>query len=148
METLDRIKEKFGSRLLKVEEKNGRKIYIDIAPADIVEAGTFLYGELDLRYMVITGLDRRDGIELMYHFAEDSSGSIFTLRVFLNDKKNLTIKTLVPLIIGITWIERELHELLGVNFEGHPDMQHLLLGEDWPEGNYPLRNDQNRDQVK
>ena len=148
MEALGRIKEKFGSRLLKVEKKNGRRVYIDIAPADLTDAATFLYGDLDLRYMDITGLDRRDGIELLYHFAEDSSGYVFTLRVFLNDPKNPVIKSLTSLIIGITWIEREIHELLGVNFEGHPNMKHLLLGEDWPEGNYPLRNDQNRDQRK
>jgi NADH-quinone oxidoreductase subunit C len=148
MEALDRIKEKFGNRLLRIEEKNGKKIYIDIAPADLTDAAAFLYSDLDLRYMIITGLDRRDGIELLYHFAEDSSGSVFTLRVFINDRKNPTIKSLTALILGITWIEREIHELLGVNFEGHPNMKHLLLGEDWPEGNYPLRNDQNRDQRK
>ena len=37
------------------------------------------------------------------------------------------------------WIEREMWELLGIDFKNHPDMRHLLLDDDWPEGNYPLR---------
>ena len=37
------------------------------------------------------------------------------------------------------WIERELHDLLGANFPGHPDMRRLLLDDTWPEGVYPLR---------
>jgi len=39
------------------------------------------------------------------------------------------------------WIEREIHEMFGVNFKGHPNLKHLLLKDDWPEGNYPLRRD-------
>ncbi len=32
-------------------------------------------------------------------------------------------------------------ELLGIRFRNHPDLRHLLLGDDWPEGKYPLRRD-------
>ena len=39
------------------------------------------------------------------------------------------------------WIEREIHELLGVEFRNHPDMRHLLLADDWPADNHPLRKD-------
>jgi NADH-quinone oxidoreductase subunit C len=37
------------------------------------------------------------------------------------------------------WIEREMWELLGIKFLGHPDLRHLLLSDDWPEDNFPLR---------
>jgi len=40
---------------------------------------------------------------------------------------------------GALWIEREMHELLGVNFPGHPNLKKLLLPDDWPDGVYPLR---------
>jgi Ni,Fe-hydrogenase III component G len=42
---------------------------------------------------------------------------------------------------GVNWIEREMNELLGIEFEGHPDMRRLLLAKEWPEGVYPLRTD-------
>ena len=40
------------------------------------------------------------------------------------------------------WIEREIWEMLGINFKGHPNLKRLLLAEDWPEDKYPLRNKQ------
>ena len=45
------------------------------------------------------------------------------------------------LVLVLLWIEREIHEILGINFKGHPDMRKLLLPEGWPEGVYPLRRD-------
>ncbi|MCK9615713.1 MAG: NADH-quinone oxidoreductase subunit C, partial [Candidatus Omnitrophica bacterium] len=39
------------------------------------------------------------------------------------------------------WVEREIHELLGINFKGHPNLKHLLLDDDWPKDSYPLRKD-------
>ena len=39
------------------------------------------------------------------------------------------------------WIEREMWELLGISFRDHPDLRHLVLQDDWPEGKYPLRRD-------
>ena len=34
-----------------------------------------------------------------------------------------------------------MHEILGINFKGHPDLKRLLLPDDWPDGVYPLRRD-------
>ncbi|MFH1368171.1 MAG: NADH-quinone oxidoreductase subunit C [Elusimicrobiota bacterium] len=148
MDSLEQIKNKLGGKILKAEVKNPKRIYIDIGKQDITEAAAFLYRDLDFRYMVVTGIDRRDGIELLYHFAEDSEGKVYSLRVLLSDKNAPSIESLVPVIKGISWIEREIHELLGVDFAGHPNLKHLLLSDDWPEGKYPLRQDQNRDQIK
>jgi len=41
----------------------------------------------------------------------------------------------------MNWIEREMRELLGITFEGHPDPRRLLLPDNWPDGVYPLRQD-------
>jgi NADH-quinone oxidoreductase subunit C len=37
------------------------------------------------------------------------------------------------------WVEREIHEMLGIKFIGHPRLTHLLLDDDWPKGDFPLR---------
>ena len=54
---------------------------------------------------------------------------------------NPEIDSLAPLFEAANWVEREIHELLGINFRGHPDMRRLLLSDDWPQGVYPLRQD-------
>jgi NADH:ubiquinone oxidoreductase subunit C len=49
------------------------------------------------------------------------------------------IPTLFPLFAGADWQEREQYDLVGVRFDGHPDLRRLMMPEDW-EG-YPLRKD-------
>jgi NADH-quinone oxidoreductase subunit C len=47
----------------------------------------------------------------------------------------------VSLLPGAVLYEREVHDLLGVVFDGHPSLERLILPDDWPEGVYPLRKD-------
>jgi len=60
--------------------------------------------------------------------------------VFLK-KPQAEVESIANLIKCAEWIEREIAELLGVKFNNHPNMKHLILPEDWPEGKYPLRRD-------
>ncbi len=92
-----------------------------------------------LRFSTATGCDTPQGIEIIYHFSYDKSGEIFSIRVLLEDKKNPQIDSITPIIRGAEWIEREIWELLGVDFPGHPDLKHLLLIDEWPKDKYPLR---------
>ena len=53
-----------------------------------------------------------------------------------------SMPSLATVIKAANWIEREMNELMGVEFEGHPDMRRLVLSsEHWPQGVYPLRKD-------
>jgi Ni,Fe-hydrogenase III component G len=81
-----------------------------------------------------------DGFEILYHFTLDASDRIVNLRVIL-DLERPSIESCAKRVPATEWIEREMHELLGIEFRNHPDMRHLLLTDDWPEGNYPLRRD-------
>ena len=89
----------------------------------------------------MTGIDVRQYFELTYHFSDDASGAVFSVRTRIHDKKDPRIDSVAPLIKGANWIEREIHEMLGIVFNGHPNLKHLLLADDWPAGNYPLRQD-------
>ena len=51
------------------------------------------------------------------------------------------LDSIAPFCRAAEWIEREMWELLGIRFRNHPDLRHLLLDDDWPEGQYPLRRD-------
>ena len=79
-------------------------------------------------------------MEILYHFTFEEIDLLVSFRIKL-DKSNLEIGSLTTVFEAANWIEREIHELLGINFKGHPDLRRLLLPEDWPEGVYPLRCD-------
>lgn len=139
-EILARIKDEFSKKILKVFEKSRCRIYIDFDSKDIPQVVSFLFREMGGRLATATGIDARKNIEILYHFSFDSSGTIVSLRTLI-DKNNPEIESITPLIKGAEWIEREIHELLGVNFRNHPDLKRLLLFEDWPEGKCPLRRE-------
>ncbi|MFB0527801.1 MAG: NADH-quinone oxidoreductase subunit C [bacterium] len=139
-EILARIKDRFSKRLLKVFEKSPRRIYLDFDSKDIPQVVSFMFRELGGRLSTATGVDTQKNIEILYHFSFDSSGTIISLRTLI-DKNNPEIESVTPVIRGAEWIEREIHELLGVNFRNHPNLKRLLLPEDWPERKYPLRRE-------
>ncbi|HOJ39858.1 MAG TPA: NADH-quinone oxidoreductase subunit C, partial [bacterium] len=78
--------------------------------------------------------------EILYHFSFDKEDVMVSLRVRLT-RDNPEAPSLSGLIKGAAWIEREMHELFGINFVGHPGLKRLLLPEDWPEKVYPLRKE-------
>jgi len=134
------IKDKFSNRILKCEEKSARRIYVDFKPQDIPEAVKFVFRDLGCRFATATGLDTPEGIEILYHFSYDGQGKVISLRTVITDRGKPQIQSITPVITGAEWIEREMWELLGINFIGHPNLKHLLLIDDWPEGKYPLRH--------
>lgn len=133
------IKQQQAHRILKCEEKSERRIYVECNPESIPEMAKFLFTDLKCRFATATGIDTPSGIEILYHFSHDASGKVVSLKTIIADKKNPQIQSITPIITGAEWIEREMWELLGINFTGHPNLKHLLLIDEWPEGEYPLR---------
>jgi NADH:ubiquinone oxidoreductase subunit C len=138
---IDQIKDKLGSKLTNWHEHSSKRIYFQIKPGDIKEVAKVLFHDLGLRFAVATGQDTPQGLEILYHFSSDKTGQIISARVLIEDKKNPQIDSIAPLFKGAEWIEREIWELLGINFIGHPNLTRLLLAEEWPEGKHPLRHD-------
>ena len=136
-----KIHTKFDDRILKWFQHNDRRIYVDIDPADLIDFSRFLFEDLKARFIIASGVDTpRGGVEILYHFDFYQLPQVFSLRVFVK-KPELEVDSISNIIKGAEWIEREIKELLGVNFKNHPDLRHLILPEDWPEGKYPLRRD-------
>lgn len=123
---------------LKIKEHSPRRIYIEVSRAEISKVAEFLYKESGLRFCTATGTDTRRGFEILYHFSHDPTGAIYSLRVCI-PKEEPKIQSLAPWLPAANWIEREIHELLGVDFEGHPNLKPLLTAEDWPPDRHPLR---------
>jgi NADH:ubiquinone oxidoreductase subunit C len=135
------IKEKRGSLIIKTEQKSEHRIYLNFESKDISVLAKFLFKEMGCRFATATGIDTPSGIEILYHFSYDRQGEIITLRTVISDKKHPSISSITPIIRGAEWIEREMWELLGIDFVGHPNLKHLLLMDEWPEGKYPLRHE-------
>ena len=76
--------------------------------------------------------------ELNYHLVSISRRDRLCLRVRLSGSDPV-VDSLVPVWPGANWLEREIFDLFGIRFTGHPDLRRILLPDDW-EG-YPLRRD-------
>lgn len=139
---LDEIKERLAGRIIDWHEHSPRRIYISVKPQDIKAAADCLFKDLGLRFSIASGQDTPAGIEILYHFSFDKTGQMVSLRVLIEDKKTPQIDSLAPVFPAAEWIEREMWEMLGINFVGHPNLKRLLLSENWPEGKYPLRHKQ------
>ena len=134
---LSEIKDK----LTKIEEPINNRIYLYCEGQNAYAVNKFLFEEVPLRFVIATGIDSDDCFEIVYHYSYDETGCVVNLKAFIRDRENPKIESIAPFLPGAQWIEREMHDLLGIEFKNHPDMRRLILADDWPEGVYPLRKE-------
>ena len=139
-EILSEIKNKLGDKIVDWFEKSPKRYYIEVRPEDIPDATRLMFKDLGARFQIASGVDTPSAIEILYHWCFDALNFVVTVRTKLNREKP-EIESVASICKGTEWIEREMWELLGIKFKNHPDMRHLLLLDDWPEGKYPLRRD-------
>ncbi|MBS1840941.1 MAG: NADH-quinone oxidoreductase subunit C [Acidobacteria bacterium] len=76
--------------------------------------------------------------ELQYHLTSIPNRTKIRLRTRVpGDQPN--VDSLVPVWLGAGWLEREIFDLMGINFNDHPDLRRILLPDDWK--GHPLRKD-------
>ena len=108
------------------------------------QVAEFLAGDAELAYTFmsdVTAVDRfpiEPRFELNYHLLSLSRRDSLCLRVRLPGDSPV-IDSVVPVWPTANWHEREIFDLFGIRFEGHPNLRRMLLPDDW-EG-YPLRKD-------
>ena len=135
---ITRINTELGDRLLELERKSEHRVYFNIAPETVREVSRMMLEDFGARFQIATGVDIREGIEVLYHWALDGESLVVTMRTLLGHEAP-ELDSIAPVCPAAEWIEREMWELLGIHFRDHPDLRHLLLADDWPQGNYPLR---------
>lgn len=84
----------------------------------------------------ITAIDRSDKIEVVYTLYSIREHHAITLKIYLAHDA-LNVASLTGLWKSANWLEREVYDLFGVTFLGHPDLRRILNPYDWKE--YPLR---------
>lgn len=116
-----------------------------VLPRKILRAAAeFCRDHADLKFNLLsdaTCVDRyphEPRYELNYHLVSISRKERVRLQVRLASSDPV-VDSLVPVWPGANWLEREIFDLFGIRFSGHPDLRRILLPDNW-EG-YPLRRD-------
>jgi Ni,Fe-hydrogenase III component G len=137
---IEKFKEKFKSEILRTATKNQKRVIITVLPDSIINVAEYLYRTERFRFIIASALHTKNGFEIHYHFSKDSIGLIINIHVIL-DKDLPQIESLSNMFSASNWIEREMHELLGINFLNHPNQEKLISEGNWAEGVYPMRKE-------
>ena len=107
----------------------GFDLLVDVSCVDYLE-----YRDPPMQMQVCAG--RRYG--LVYLLASTTTNQRLTVRVFADDPEP-TVSSVVPLWEAANWLEREVWDLFGIRFAGHPDLRRLVMPEEFTA--HPLRKD-------
>jgi NADH-quinone oxidoreductase subunit C len=140
-----KLRERFPEVIQSIStlESYPDELTIKVDKDKIIEICQFLKDEphLDFNYLSdLCGVDypeHEERFEVVYHLYSISKKHRLRLKLSVKDGES------VPSVIGVwqtaNWHEREAYDLLGIPFEGHPDLRRILLPDDW-EG-HPLRKE-------
>jgi NADH-quinone oxidoreductase subunit C len=84
--------------------------------------------------------DRERALEVVYLLRSLERKTTLRVKVELDPQGELAVDSVTPLWAGANWLEREVYDMFGVVFAGHPDLRRILMWETYAEG-YPLRKD-------
>jgi NADH-quinone oxidoreductase subunit C len=140
---IDRIKKKFGEAITEAVATLGQQV-IRVNKESYPELCLYLRDDDEALFDMCTDLtaihwpDRAgqefDIVVLLYSVAKNRR-----LRVKVAIAEGATCPTVTSVWTGANWMEREVYDMFGVRFEGHPDLRRILLPPDWP--GHPLRKD-------
>ena len=138
-EIVEKLKAKFGDKILDAKIQRARRIFITVDRSTYKEVVKFLKEEVGVTHVsTIAGVDAIERFEVIPLFSY--RGIVIALRSIV-PKDSPEVDTITDVIPGAFFYEKEVHEMFGINMKGHPDLTHLELPDDWPEGLYPLRKD-------
>jgi NADH-quinone oxidoreductase subunit C len=135
---IDALLKSFSKEILGSEVRNDRRVTLSIDPASLLPISEHLFRELGYRFIIASALHTKKGFEIYYHFSEDSSGLVLNLHVLLDPIKP-EVESLSNMFEASNWIEREMHELFGIDFLNHPNLEALISDGNWATGEYPYR---------
>lgn len=144
--TVDRLAERFGEAVLRSSTFRGnvrvwidRKLITEVLTFLKVEAGFAFLSELGgVDYLGYP--DRTEGsrFEVHYVLLNQSSHERIVVKVGVDDPEP-TLPSAFPIWGGADWMEREVFDMYGIRFEGHPDLRRILMPDEFT--SFPLRKD-------
>ncbi|MFA4839500.1 MAG: NADH-quinone oxidoreductase subunit C [Candidatus Neomarinimicrobiota bacterium] len=125
MQEIDQFKERMDGKISHLIDKKQR-FYFNVGSENLCEVAEYLFKNLGCRLSTATAMEMMHGIEILYHFSLDRAGQYFCPRVVITDKEHPKVPSITSIIGGAVWIEREMFDLWGIEFDGHPRMEELL----------------------
>lgn len=125
----------------------GRQLYVRVPAARLIEVLTYLRDEPRCRFEQLIDLtcvdylnfpDASDRFGVIYSLLSLTHNHRIWLKCFVNDP-NPTVPTATTIWKGAEWMEREVFDMFGVRFEGHPDLRRILTWDGFEA--HPLRKD-------
>jgi NADH-quinone oxidoreductase subunit C len=143
------LTEKLGAEVVIGEETSGLQPALLIEPDHIAKVCLELRNNPNTYFdflSCLTGVDygaETNRFGVVYHLASIPYQTQLTLKISKENDRNLeelpSFSSVTSVYRTADWHEREAYDLIGIFFEGHPDLRRILLPDDW-EG-YPLRKD-------
>ena len=142
---LERLRAQFGERILETTSYRGDEVAI-VAPTDWVEVAKFVKHDPECamnHFSDMTAVDFPERepevprFDVVLNVRSLSLRQRVRLKTRVADKE--TLPTLIPVWAGANWAEREIFDMFGIRFEGHPDLRRILLYEEFV--GHPLRKD-------
>jgi len=142
LESAQKLKARFGDLISGPAEFRG-ELTLKIADAEkIVEVCRHAKNDLDFNYLVdISSVDNYGEDPrwtIVYHLRGLRHGGELRLKTDVSEEKSE-----LPSVIGVwataNWHEREIYDMMGIRFSGHPDLRRILMWEGYPY--FPLRKD-------
>jgi len=140
---VEKLRSNFPDAVLEVSEFRGQTL-VRVRKEDLVPVMGFLRDDPELKYNMLTNLCGVDWIgeeerfEVVYHLLSLPNRDRLTIKVRATED-DPTVPSITSVWPTANWHEREVYDLFGVVFEGHPDLRRILMPADW-EG-HPLRKD-------
>jgi len=116
-------------------------VEITVAPENLVNVVSALKfnRETSLDLLVsLTGMDWGTDLGTVYHLRSTEFNHMLVVKTKVSDRENPEIDSLCPVYKSAEFHEREVYDLLGIKFRGHPDLRRLFLDSTW---GFPLRKD-------
>jgi len=134
------LKERFGDAIRETSTYLGQNFLV-AKPDSVIPIIEYLKLEADFDYLVdVTAVDwpkradRFDVVYILYSFSRNER-----VRVKTNIPEGFKPETATGVHLTANWLEREVYDMFGIEFAGHPDMRRILLPEEWQ--GFPLRKD-------
>lgn len=140
---IDKIKQRFGDSITEAVATLGQQI-IRVKRESLIELCRFLRDDEEMPFDMCADLTaihwpERAGQEFDVVVMLYSISSNRRLRIKVGVADGEACPSLTSLWAGADWMEREVYDMFGVRFEGHPDLRRILLPPDWP--GHPLRKE-------
>lgn len=116
-------------------------VEITVSPENLVKVVSALKfnRETALDLLVsLTGMDWGTDLGIVYHLRSTEFNHMLVVKTRVSDRENPEIDSLCPVYKSAEFHEREVYDLLGIKFRGHPDLRRLFLDSTW---GFPLRKD-------